>query len=515
MSARFFLFAALLACGASAAAEPWAQMPGIKMEPVQATPVAADLEAGKKLYQRYCTQCHGDEGKGDGPAADLLYPRPRDFTMAIFKVRTTLSGQLPTDHDLFRSISDGLTGTAMPAWKKYLTEQERWQLVHYVKSLDAFGFFKEEPPKQHIVVGEPPKITPELEARGKQLYQDKKCWQCHGQLGRGDGVSAAGLKDEWGNAILPVNFTKSWRFRGGDRIEDIYRTFTTGVNGTPMPSFADAIPAEADRWALAAYVKSLSRPQQTGQVLKAQYTEGEIPSDPYAAEWEKAELIDFPLAGQIIQKPRWFKPFHDVVTAKALYNGKEAAVMLIWDDGTHDTGADGKLADQVEVQFPTEDKLDGEKPYFIMGDRKHPVDIWRWNAAQGAARLTASGSDSIASTGLGGLAAADSYKDGQYRIILRRPLAPTTANQPTLDAGRFVPVAFRLWNGSHGEEGMKMALSTWFDLLLQPKTPVTVYLWPAGLGILALFGEFWLARRMRRPKGKAVKPVGEVLEGTA
>ncbi|PIV71733.1 MAG: hypothetical protein COW56_13240, partial [Rhodocyclales bacterium CG17_big_fil_post_rev_8_21_14_2_50_68_7] len=109
-----------------------ADAPKVQTEPVKGTPVAADFEAGKKLYRRWCSQCHGDAGKGDGPAAEFVYPRPRNFTTAIFKVRTTLSGQLPTDHDLFDVISKGLPGTAMPAWEKYLPENDRWQLVHLV-----------------------------------------------------------------------------------------------------------------------------------------------------------------------------------------------------------------------------------------------------------------------------------------------------------------------------------------------------------------------------------------------
>jgi mono/diheme cytochrome c family protein len=150
----------------------------LKTEPVKSTPIAADLDAGKKLYQRWCAQCHGDEGKGDGPAAEFVYPRPRDFTLAIFKVRTTPSGQLPTDHDLFHIISEGLPGTSMPAWKKFIPENERWQLVHYVKTFDSLGLFKEEPAKEQVVIDAPPKMTPELIAKGKDLYQQKKCGQC-------------------------------------------------------------------------------------------------------------------------------------------------------------------------------------------------------------------------------------------------------------------------------------------------------------------------------------------------
>lgn len=487
---------ALTACLAAPAFA--ADAPKVKTEPVKATPVAADLEAGRKLYQRWCTQCHGDEGKGDGPAAEFVYPRPRDFTLAMFKVRTTPSGALPTDRDLFNIISKGLPGTSMPAWEKFIPENERWQLAHYVKTFDSLGLFQEEPAKEQVVIEAPPKVTPELVAKGKALYEQKKCWQCHGPGGRGDGPSASGMKDEWGFPIRPVNFTKSWRFRAGDRLEDIYRTFTTGFNGTPMPSFVDAIPAAEDRWALAAFVKSLSRPQKTGQVLKAGFIGGDIPADPYAKAWEEAEFTDFPLAGQIIQVPRWFKPMHDVITARALYNEKEIAILLEWDDGTHNKGEGGKPVDQVALQWPAGALEGSEKPYFIHGDAKYAVDLWRWNPAQGLSRAIANGAGKEKPAEAGGVVAQGSYKDGQYRVILRRSLDKVSPGDTAFAPGQFVPIAFQLWDGDNGEEGMKMSLSTWYTLLPQPATPLTVYLWPFGLGFLALGGEVWLLRRMRR-----------------
>jgi DMSO reductase family type II enzyme heme b subunit len=477
-----------------------ADAPKVKTEPVKATPVAADLEAGKKLYQRWCAQCHGDEGKGDGPAADFVYPRPRDFTLAMFKVRTTPSGALPTDHDLFNIISKGLPGTSMPAWEKFISVNDRWQLAHFVKTFDTLDLFEEEPAKEQVAIDTPPKLTAELVAKGKALYEQKKCWQCHGQFGRGDGPSASGMKDEWGFPIRPVNFTKSWRFRGGDRIEDIYRTFTTGFNGTPMPSFVDAIPEASDRWALAAFVKSLARPQQTGQVLKAGFVAGGIPADPYAEAWEQAEFTDFPLAGQIIREPRWFQPMHDVVTARALYNEKEIAILLEWDDGTHNKGEGGKPADQVALQLPAGALEGTEKPYFLLGDAKYPVDLWRWNAATGLARLTARGADKQTPLEVGSVVGQGGYKDGQYRVILRRPLN-SGEDGIAIEPGRFVPIAFHLWDGDNGEEGMKMSLSTWYYLLPQPATPMSAYLWPFGLGFLVLGGEVWLLRRMRRNHG--------------
>lgn len=488
----------ILALAAGFTANHTAQAEKLKMEPVKPTPVAANLEVGKKLYQRWCTQCHGDEGKGDGPAAEFVYPRPRDFTLALFKVRTTTSGQLPTDHDLFNVISKSLPGTSMPPWEKFLSEEERRQLVHYVKTFDELGLFEEEAPKEQLVVSGAPKVDDALIAHGKQVYQDKKCGKCHGPLGRGDGQSATGLKDDWGYPIRPVNFTKPWIYRGGASLEDIYRTFTTGFNGTPMPSFADTI-EEKDRWALAAYVKSLTRKPSGGQVVKAQFHDGDLPHTADDPAWNEAPLLDAQLAGQIVLEPRQFKPGHDLVSARALYNGKEVAILVTWDDGTRNQGADGKPMDQVALQLPLEKDTGTEKPYFLLGDRAHPVDHWRWNEAGGLARQVYAGHDQAAPRETEGLTATGDYKDGQYRVVFRRPLAGKPG-ELAFAPGAFVPIAFQAWDGEQDEDGLKMATSSWYSLLLEPPTPFTAYLWPLGIGFVALGGEVWLLRRLRRKK---------------
>ena len=88
------------------------------------------------------------------------------------------------------------------------------------------------------------------------MWQVAKCWECHGQGGKGDGEKAAGLKDDLGFAIVPADLT-SGQFKSGPAVEDIFRTMTTGLSGTPMPSYRDALPEE-DRWALSYYVLALS-----------------------------------------------------------------------------------------------------------------------------------------------------------------------------------------------------------------------------------------------------------------
>src|SRR5687768_5271762 len=99
---------------------------------------AAGGSEGKAVYDRWCAGCHGADGKGVGPGAARMLPRPRDFTRAQYQIRTTASGELPTDADIRRIIDFGMPGTAMPGWEEILTENERDELVTYLKSFSRF-----------------------------------------------------------------------------------------------------------------------------------------------------------------------------------------------------------------------------------------------------------------------------------------------------------------------------------------------------------------------------------------
>lgn len=219
---------------------------------------------GKEVYQRRCLGCHGVKGDGNGLAATFMTKqRPRDFTAAVFKFRLTKE-PVPTDGDLLRTITRGIRGTAMPAWYD-LPLNDRLAVIQYLKyelAVDRsdpakpYAFFIEEPPGAPLYIAKPPVASKAMLDRGKEVWQIAKCWECHGQGGKGDGEKAAGLKDDPGFAIVPADLT-SGQFKSGAAVEDIYRTMTTGLSGTPMPSYRDSLP-DADRWALSYYILSLS-----------------------------------------------------------------------------------------------------------------------------------------------------------------------------------------------------------------------------------------------------------------
>lgn len=217
-------------------------------------PDPAAAQRGAKSYGRYCVSCHGVDGDGRGPTAEWIDPRPRNFTTGTFKFRSTPSGELPTDDDLLRTISRGLNHTNMPHWNA-LTGREQRELVQFVKTLSPR--FAKEPQGKPIAVPARPAFTPQLVAKGHEVWNKVQCASCHGDGGKGDGSSAPTLRDDWGFAVTPRDFTTG-PLKVGDEPEDLYRAFMTGLNGSPMPSFAESIKPE-EAWALVAYVRSLRK----------------------------------------------------------------------------------------------------------------------------------------------------------------------------------------------------------------------------------------------------------------
>jgi cytochrome c oxidase cbb3-type subunit 2 len=210
-------------------------------------------EQGRQLYYRYCWGCHGARGNGDGENAPYVTPNPRNFVQGTFKCRSTPTGTLPVDSDLYNSLYRGFNFTNMPSWKA-LTKQQRADLVSFIKTFSPR--FKNEKPGDPIQIPAEPALTVASIQHGQELFQKLECWKCHGQEGRGDGPSASTLTDSNDQPIRPYNFTASNRSKCGSTNQDLYRIFMTGLDGTPMPSFADVIKPD-DAWDLVHYLRTL------------------------------------------------------------------------------------------------------------------------------------------------------------------------------------------------------------------------------------------------------------------
>jgi len=251
------LFAAGASAAGSAAAAPspartftsWDQPP-----PPQPKTTPELLEQGARVFRGACLGCHGEKADGQGREGKLLAIPPRDFTAAAFLCRTTSSGSLPLDTDLFRSIRHGFKQqVGMPPFT-FLSDREVWAVIAHLKTLSTRWTSEQVPPP--LELSAPPPRTKASVKLGEEIYKATGCAACHGEEGHGDGPSAPNLAYDNGKPIPPANFWKPDDFKCGHRMQDIFRTISTGMDGTPMPTFADALSVE-QRWQLVSFISSL------------------------------------------------------------------------------------------------------------------------------------------------------------------------------------------------------------------------------------------------------------------
>jgi mono/diheme cytochrome c family protein len=480
----------------------------------------AQRESGKKLYVHYCSQCHGDKGDGEGYATPHLYPRPRNFTTGKFKVRTTPNGALPTHQDLVNIIRRGMPYTSMPAWPA-LSDQQASDLAYYITTFSADFSNKESVPQPVQLPGAPATTSASIEL-GKKLYAETGCLKCHGNLGRGDGPSAPTLMDELNQPIRAANLSQPWTFRGGPTREDIFRTMSTGLNGTPMPSFTDSLTPE-QRWAITDFIVSLSGSSAPGytNLVVAKFVPDPIELKNGTASFQSAPVARFPVVGQIMEPGRSFHPPATSVTVQAIYDAESIALLVRWHDMRADnTGKNGLLlpvppaeeesaagpaqptssspfgdaevapaqktdkdpfaeettaaapasefSDAVSIQIPSAVPTGARKPYFIFGDGQNSVDLWFFDLARtDPLQFIGRGSADIAANDTGDVTGVASYDQGEWSVIFKRPLRPSSG--AAFSAGGFMPIAFSVWDGFSRERGNKRGLTVWHSLYLEPE----------------------------------------------
>ncbi len=385
------LFATAIAvglfCSCHGAANSEADRPGLiplALVPSTTLPSSPDLVAlGRKTYEKECLACHGKDGNGEGEAAYLLYPRPRDFTSGQFRLVSTWDN-VPTDEDLFRTISRGMPGSAMPSWAQ-LPERTRWGLVHYVKSFskrpltiqasqdpdadgnDASGI---------IAVPKEPPYTKQAEARARLTFV-KSCAPCHGPTGKGDGQQQQ--TDSKGFPIRPRDLTLGV-YKGNPDPASVYCRIVAGLPGAPMPQSAYLHGEQA--WDLVHFVRSLSSDEQRAKVEMRKFRivaarVKELPEHPDSGLWQTAVPVDLHLM------PLWWRAERpEELTVRALHDGKDLAILLSWADASHDATAirPQDFRDAAAVAF----SLTPEPPFFAMGQPGGPVNIWMWKAERQA-----------------------------------------------------------------------------------------------------------------------------------
>ncbi len=337
--------------------------------------------------------------------------------------------------------------------------------------------------------------------------------------------------DDFKQPIRAANLAQSWTFRGGATREDIFRTMSTGFNGTPMPGFVDALTAE-QRWAITDYIVSLSGtngPNYTNLVV-AKYVQDAIDLAKGAANFESAKIARFPVIGQIMEPGRAFHPAATSLTVQAVYDSESIAVLVRWHDQLPDTtgktgpslpvpieeeaaptaaaagaaepSADDPFADPgaapttvtpsefndaVAIQIPSQVPAGARKPYFIFGDAQNSVDLWFFDLGRPEPlQFVGRGSADVTANDTGDLTGVASYDQGEWSVIFKRPLRPTGG--AAFSPGEFMPIAFSVWDGFSRERGNRRALSVWYSLYVEPQVVPSAFgpMVRTGLVILVL-----------------------------
>ncbi|MCH7886923.1 MAG: c-type cytochrome [Candidatus Marinimicrobia bacterium] len=484
------------------------------------------LAVGKILYDKKCAPCHGLDGAGEGAAAYLLYPKPRDFVAARYRMVSTWE-RVPTDDDIFGTVSRGIPGSSMPSWA-HLTENERWSLVHYIKS------FANEPIEPNVVVGDsgvgmlriPPEAEYTLErARlASERFRDA-CASCHGTTGEGDGVTDQ--IDEKGMPTRPRDLTMGV-FKGNPDPKEVYRRIVLGMPGTPMPMSDWSYGEEA--WHLTHFILEMSSEEQReiAEMKKFRIVANrveKIPEHPDAGIWREAGSIN------IHMMPLWWRVDRpEILTVQALHDGKELSLRLTWTDATDDHTAIRvqDFRDAAAVQFSAEN----DPPFFGMGEKTQTVTIWMWKSERqadlepafqdidkmypnlgidsypnlmksaleqparnaltlesdpdfitgwGAGNIVSdptrkSAVENLTATGFGTLKARPIieqnvqsfgvYDIGTYRVVFRRSMKGEGQNSMDFVPGQHLSVAFSVWNGSAGDRDGKKSVTIWQDLVI-------------------------------------------------
>ncbi len=479
-----------------------------------------DEEMIQSLFSTHCSACHGSGGEGDGPAAEFLLPRPRDFIGSPFRFATMGGNRNQIILDIQRTITQGVPRSAMHGFGGVLSEPIIAGLARYVLNLreQEIGEFLEE---EGLDVGMRPPWTPKLVARGKELFTTLACNTCHGDGGLGDGINAESLVDFQENPVRPADLT-SGLFKTGQTPDDLVRTIMRGIPGTPMVAYEMAVMQEnddetvnvMDAWALVSYIRSLQvSPQPLGRssgaeiILETTQDEAML-RDPSHIAWLGVQptLIEI--------KPLIQREEHTTfIEVRAIQYADQLALCLDWRDETLDllSGA-GIYPDAMEAMFG----LSNAVPALPLGldvavsENSEPIHSWHWaadrhceastgrpctpedlqaartrgwflfdyangqaNAEGGDQSENESAQTSVvhehSAFGIGlprdrassDVAAAAAWSRGVWRVIFVRTLGTDDGSAIQFTPEARLPISFAVWNGAKGDNGGNKLLSGW------------------------------------------------------
>jgi len=450
------------------------------------------LNKGKANYFKYCVHCHGNEGKGDGRASKYINPQPRELSQGIFKFHSTKNNALPLDEDIVRTIKLGVSGTAMPAWGGILSDEVIDSLVAYIKTFSyRFGM---ELPKRKIIIGvEPPFDDLSIE-HGKKIYKELHCGKCHGESGEKEGELSKLLKSFQGAKWFVYDLSRTSYYKGGSSGDEIYRTLTTGLDGSPMNAY-DYI-SDFERWNLVHYLQSLhhakrKRTFSNTRKIKSKFIDNPITIDLDESFWEKAletRINIWPLRARK-------NPFKELLI-RSVYSKEKIGIKLKWKDLTADGILNNHYVDQAAIQFAVNFSEIQNSPFYGMGEKGKMVNIWHWKAdvrqkifkskklrKKGAVEIpdsmkgmfvnpfTESSVEEMNSNGVGSLTVqplSDQklegkgyWNNGYWNVVFIRNLKALNKWDIDFSGKDQVVLAFAVWDGKKKDMNSKKLVSFW------------------------------------------------------
>ncbi len=463
------------------------------------------LRLGSTVYKHMCVHCHGDDGNGGGKAMAYLYPWPRDFRQGVFKYRTTPIGSIPLDEDIQRTIRRGVPGTAMPAWEDALTKAEISGVVEYIKTFSKK--FEREKPKEAIKIPFVPASTAESVEKGRKVYQEMRCSQCHGTDLKGDGPIAAELYDIWDHRVFIYDLTNPNAYKFGFNKKDLFLILTTGIGGTPMKSYNHL--TDEERWDLSSYIESkikieAFKPAQYEIDLTIYRVDREIDIDPGNPLWE-----DVPVQNIHTMPLNARRDPIDQIQFQSVANDEGIAFRLVWEDSQPDrtSSRHQDFKDAIAMEFALGEGLlhkhGHNEPFFGMGNRGKVVNIWQWRAdwqteieTKEKLEYATKGMDmdtmifggeanpvdalnpfrdvpveELNAEGFGTLTPQPQtkqnvlgkgvWKEGKWSVVLFRTLDSLNKWDIKFQRKNPVLVAFAIWDGQHQDRNGRKVISMW------------------------------------------------------
>lgn len=493
-------------------------------------PSAAPAGRGAALFAQHCAACHGENGNGQGLAAVFLYPKPRNFREGRFRLITTVNG-VPTLEDLESILERGLPGSSMVSWAHLPAEDRRLlaeqvmafrregaaDVERQLAADEGEELTQEEinqrvasltTPGEVLAVPDLGKATPEVIATGKELYTAKGCASCHGPTGKGDGQQQ--MVDSEGFATRPRDLTLGI-YKGKDDPQSIFRRLRLGLPGSPMPASALT---DQELAAMAHYVLSLSdeATRQSRVLRRRELVAAKLPRAPQLADDEAwADVPSVPVS----LTPLWWRDgaISDV-NVQAARDDRELVLRLTWNDATQDNQP--VRPDQFEDMVAVELYQGSAEPFLGMGAKGAVIDLWQWRSgarqtgaedslmddypfdtdvyrelakgkplpdfitarvAENPLALHERDAGALAAAGFGSttflpkasqLVVGDGkWHDGQWSVVLRRPLdVPSDAGLPLAAGGKY-SIGFAVWDGAARDRGPQKLISMWNDLRVE------------------------------------------------